>query len=49
MDDMARARDGRLFHQGADEHYAPVCWAHYDEATRALPAEVRDAATMRPS
>ena len=21
MDDMARARDGRLFHQGADEHY----------------------------
>ena len=21
---------------GADEHYAPVCWSHYDEATRAL-------------
>src|SRR4029077_13010887 len=19
---------------GADEHYAPVCWSHYDEATR---------------
>jgi thymidine kinase len=34
---------------GADEHYVPVCWAHYDEATRALPAEARDAATMRPS
>ncbi len=24
MDDMARARDGRLFHQGADEHYDQV-------------------------
>ncbi len=21
---------------GADEHYAPVCWSHYDEATRTL-------------
>jgi thymidine kinase len=21
---------------GADEHYAPVCWAHYDEATMRL-------------
>jgi thymidine kinase len=21
---------------GADEHYAPVCWAHYDEATKPL-------------
>ncbi len=24
MDDMSRARDGRLFHQGADEHYDQV-------------------------
>jgi putative ATPase len=24
MDDMAKARDGRLFHQGADEHYDQV-------------------------
>jgi thymidine kinase len=25
---------------GADEHYAPVCWAHYDEATRhVVPAD----------
>ena len=24
MDDMAKARDGRLFHQGADEHYEQI-------------------------
>ncbi len=24
LDDMARARDGRLFHQGADEHYDQI-------------------------
>ena len=24
MDDMSRARDGRLFHQGADEHYDQI-------------------------
>jgi len=24
---------------GADEHYAPVCWNHYDEATRQAAAE----------
>ena len=24
MEDMARARDGRLFHQGADEHYDQI-------------------------
>ncbi len=24
IDDMARARDGRLFHQGADEHYDQI-------------------------
>lgn len=33
---------------GAEEHYAPVCWAHYDEATRQLSAE-RSGATLRPS
>jgi thymidine kinase len=33
---------------GADEHYAPVCWSHYDEATRQLSADV-SAAVMRPS
>jgi thymidine kinase len=36
---------------GADEHYAPVCWAHYDEATRPLDARTGDTsgATLRPS
>ncbi len=33
---------------GADEHYAPVCWGHYDEATRAAVTE-RSGATLRPS
>jgi thymidine kinase len=33
---------------GAEEHYAPVCWGHYDEATRSLAAET-SGATMRPS
>lgn len=33
---------------GADEHYAPVCWGHYDEATRQIPAE-QSGAVMRPS
>ena len=33
---------------GADEHYAPVCWSHYDEATRDLAAE-RSGAVLRPS
>jgi thymidine kinase len=23
---------------GAEEHYAPVCWNHYDEATKQLPS-----------
>src|SRR5579863_6686102 len=27
---------GPQIHLGADEHYAPVCWTHYDEATRTL-------------
>src|SRR5512144_2436213 len=36
---------------GADEHDAPVCWGHYDEATRDISAEARDksGATLRPS
>jgi len=34
---------------GADEHYAPVCWHHYDEATRHIPAEVSGAIAVRPS
>jgi thymidine kinase len=33
---------------GAEEHYAPVCWGHYDEATRQLAAEP-SGATLRPS
>ena len=33
---------------GADEHYAPVCWSHYDEATRQLAAET-SGAVLRPS
>jgi thymidine kinase len=33
---------------GADEHYAPVCWSHYDEATRQLAADT-SGAVLRPS
>ena len=33
---------------GADEQYAPVCWAHYDEATRHAASEL-SGATLRPS
>jgi thymidine kinase len=33
---------------GAEEHYAPVCWGHYDEATRRLTDETSDA-MLRPS
>ena len=33
---------------GADEHYAPVCWRHYDEATRPLVAD-QSGAVLRPS
>lgn len=33
---------------GADEQYAPVCWSHYDEATRTL-AHDRSGAVLRPS
>jgi thymidine kinase len=33
---------------GADESYAPVCWAHYDEATRQAAVET-SGPTLRPS
>ena len=33
---------------GADESYAPVCWAHYDEATRHVEAE-QSGAVVRPA
>lgn len=33
---------------GADEQYAPVCWTHYDEATRQIETEV-SGAVLRPS
>jgi thymidine kinase len=33
---------------GADEHYAPVCWSHYDDATRGLSHEA-SGALLRPS
>ena len=33
---------------GAEEAYAPVCWAHYDEATRHVSAEI-SGAVLRPS
>jgi len=33
---------------GADETYAPVCWNHYDEATRALALDT-SGAVLRPS
>jgi thymidine kinase len=39
---------GPQIHLGADEHYAPVCWAHYDEATRDIAAD-QSAAIVRPS
>ena len=33
---------------GADEQYAPVCWNHYDEATRSLAHDL-SGAVLRPS
>lgn len=33
---------------GADEQYAPVCWSHYDEATRQADTNV-SGPTLRPS
>ena len=40
--------DGPQIQLGADEQYAPVCWAHYDEATRDIVAEA-SGAVLRPS
>lgn len=42
--------DGPQVQLGADESYAPVCWGHYDEATRSLtiPAE-QSGGVVRPS
>ncbi len=42
--------EGPQVQLGADESYAPVCWAHYDEATRhlAVPAD-KSGAVIRPS
>lgn len=36
---------------GAEEHYAPVCWGHYDQATRQLAQDQSGAvgAALRPS
>jgi thymidine kinase len=39
--DGAPVLDGPQIQLGADEHYVPVCWAHYDRATRAA-ATARD-------
>ncbi len=39
---------GQQIQLGADEHYAPVCFAHYDEATRAV-AQDSSGAVLRPS
>jgi len=41
--------DGPQIQLGADEHYAPVCWGHYDEATRDLVATEHSGAVLRPS
>jgi thymidine kinase len=40
--------EGPQIQLGAEETYAPVCWAHYDEATRDLTVEV-SGAVLRPS
>jgi thymidine kinase len=34
---------------GADEHYAPVCWSHYDDSTRQATAEHSGGFALRPS
>jgi thymidine kinase len=43
--------EGPQIQLGAEESYAPVCWAHYDEATKRISAEVSGAvsAVIRPS
>jgi thymidine kinase len=33
--DGVAATEGPQILLGSDEHYVPVCWAHYDDATRA--------------
>jgi hypothetical protein len=40
--------EGTQIQLGADEHYAPVCWGRYDEATRDL-AQEHSGAVLRPS
>jgi thymidine kinase len=40
--------DGPQIQLGADESYAPVCWMHYDEATKHATADV-SGAILRPS
>jgi len=40
--------EGPQIQLGAEESYAPVCWAHYDEATKQISAEV-SGAVIRPS
>jgi thymidine kinase len=39
---------GEQIQLGADETYAPVCWGHYDEATKQISAE-QSGAVLRPS
>ena len=40
--------EGPQIQLGAEESYAPVCWAHYDEATKQLAVEA-SGAVVRPS
>lgn len=40
--------EGPQIQLGAEESYAPVCWAHYDEATKQLVVEA-SGAVVRPS
>jgi thymidine kinase len=40
--------EGPQIQLGADESYAPVCWLHYDEATKHASADV-SGAVLRPS
>ena len=46
--DGAPTLTGPQIQLGADEHYAPVCWYHYDEATRMAELE-KSGAVLRPS
>jgi thymidine kinase len=41
--------EGPQIQLGADEHYAPVCWTHYDEATRGAMVERSQGVSLRPS